>query len=104
MPADPYARADGEAKAPSRWFLAYEPRAERDIQRLHGKLRKRIFQKLNEVAAEPYTRLEKVKNTAYFKIRIGGYRAIISVNMKKNKGVLVVVRVRRRSKAYRKIN
>ena len=74
------------------------------MKRLHDKPRKRIIQKLGEVAAEPYTRLEKVKNTAYCKIRIGGYRAIISINMKKNKGLLVVVRVRRRSKAYRRIN
>ena len=74
------------------------------MKRLHDKPRKRIIQKLGEVAAEPYTRLEKVKNTTYFKIRIGGYRAIISVNMKKNKGLLIVARVGRRSKAYRKIN
>jgi len=57
---------------------------------------------MDEIATNPYMLLEKMKNSRSCKFRSGVYRCIVSIMS--DEGILLVVGVRHRSRAYRNLH
>ncbi len=83
------------------WTVIFTLKAERDLAKLPNDVAKRIILKIETIAADdPYTHLDKMTNSPYYKFRVGVYRGI--VNIVNDKMVLQLVRARHRSQAYKK--
>mgnify|MGYP001570937289 CR=1 FL=1 len=63
-----------------KYEIRYDPKAEKQLDRLPKSVARRIILKMREVG-ETGRGIEALKNETYgFKIRIGGYRVLIDLN------------------------
>lgn len=71
------------------------------LQKLDRDVQKRVIEKLDEAAADPFVLAKKLFGVNLYSIRVGDYRIIASIE--KQKMVILVVEVGHRSKIYRKL-
>lgn len=82
------------------WTVIYTSKAEKDLEKLDEKVAKKIILLMDEIALNPYGLLEKLTNLPLYKFRVGEYRGI--VNIINNKLILQVIKIKHRSKVYKK--
>ena len=83
------------------WTVIFTVKAERDLAKLPDDIAKKIILKIEAIATgDPYTQLDKMTNSPYYKFRVGVYRGI--VNMVNDKMILQLVSARHRSQIYKK--
>ncbi len=75
-----------------------DPRAAKSLNKIDSIIRGRIKSALNELEDSPETKGEPLHPSEYWKIRIGDYRAIYSIERKDN--LVIVLFVGHRSKVY----
>lgn len=71
------------------------------LQKIDRLVQKRIVEKLDEAAADPFVVAKKLSGVSLYSIRVGDYRVILSIE--KQTMVILVIDVGHRSKIYRNI-
>lgn len=71
------------------------------LQKLDRLIQKRVIEKLDEAATDPFVMAKKLLGVNLYSIRVGDHRIIISIE--RDKLVIVVVDVGHRSKIYEKM-
>ena len=82
------------------WNVIYSSQAQKDLDGLGEDFAKKIILLMDEIALEPYTILEKMTNSPFYKFRLGTYRGIVSII--NDKLILHVVKIKHRSQVYKK--
>lgn len=79
------------------------PAFKRDLKKLDRRMQKRVFDALEGLADDPRPRsVEKLKeNPKFYRIPVGDYRIVYSLDDKKS--IIIVCLVRHRKDAYRDI-
>ncbi|AIC15935.1 type II toxin-antitoxin system RelE family toxin [Nitrososphaera viennensis] len=71
------------------------------LQKLDRVAQERIIERLDEAAADPFAMAKKLSGVNLYSIRVGDYRAIVSIE--KGKMLVLVVDLGHRSKIYKKL-
>lgn len=71
------------------------------LQKLDRLIQKRVIEKLDEAATDPFVMAKKLLGVNLYSIRVADHRIIISIE--RDKLVIVVVDVGHRSKIYEKM-
>ncbi len=71
------------------------------LQKLDSLARKRIVEKLDEVADNPFAFAKKLTGINLYSIRVGDYRVIVSIE--KNKLLILVIDIGHRSTIYKQM-
>jgi mRNA interferase RelE/StbE len=71
------------------------------LQKLDRLIQKRVIEKLDEAATDPFVMAKKLLGVNLYSIRVGDHRIIISIE--RDKLVIVVVDVGHRNKIYEKV-
>lgn len=61
------------------WNVTWHPKAAKFVEKLPSETGKRVLAKFDEVARDPFMHLEHFEG-AYYKLRIGDYRALIDID------------------------
>lgn len=64
------------------WEVSWSPKVAKFVEKLPSAVAERILSKFDEVALDPFKYLEHFEGD-YYKLRIGGYRALIDINFEK---------------------
>lgn len=78
--------------------MIFDRNAEKFIRKLPKKEATLILRKIHSISADPFRYLKKLQDTKLWRLRIGGYRAIIDVIISGNK--IIVVRMGKRNNVY----
>ena len=82
------------------WRLEFKRSAEREFDRLPRVVRERLRSRIDRLVENPKPPgSRKLTGSSLYRIRVGDYRVIYSVD--EDEQVVVVTRVRHRSRAYR---
>ncbi len=81
-----------------KWTAIWTLKAQKELDKLPIKDIKRILKKIDDVEENPFSYLERMINSPFFKIRIGHYRVIVDVV--NNKLILHLLKVKKRSRIY----
>lgn len=74
--------------------------AEKDLDKLDAKLGSRILEKIAELTANPKPNsCKKLKNTNYYRVRVGDYRVVYEID-DKDKSV-TIYKIRHRKDVYK---
>lgn len=71
------------------------------LQKLDSQAQRRIIEKLEEAAEEPFAAAKKLTRVNLYSIRVGDYRIIVSIE--KNRMIVFVIDLGHRSKIYGKL-
>lgn len=71
------------------------------LEKLNRQTQKRIIEKLDEAAADPFVIAKRLSGVNLYSIRVGDYRVIISIE--RQKVIILVVEVGHRSKIYKRL-
>jgi len=84
--------------------MVYEVRftdaAHEDLEKLDKTISERILDKLEVVANDPFSFVKKLKGCDFYRLRVGDYRVIMSIENRRM--IIFVVEVGHRSTVYRK--
>ncbi len=51
----------------------------RQLKKLDRSVARRIFEKVGELAENPHRFAQKLVNSSYYRVRVGGYRVILDI-------------------------
>lgn len=71
------------------------------LQKLDSQTQRRIIEKLEEAAEEPFAAAKRLIGVSLYSIRVGDYRIIVSIE--KNRMIVFVIDLGYRSKIYGKL-
>ncbi len=71
------------------------------LEKLDRQIQRRIVEKLEESAEDPYATAKKLAGVNLYSIRVGDYRVIVSIE--RNKMIVFVIDLGHRSKVYGKL-
>jgi mRNA interferase RelE/StbE len=71
------------------------------LQKLDGQAQRRIIEKLEEAAEDPFAFSKRLVGVNLYSIRVGDYRVIVSIE--KSRMVVFVVDLGHRSRVYEKL-
>lgn len=71
------------------------------LQKLDSQAQRRIIEKLEEAASDPFAAAKKLTGVNLYSIRVGDYRVIVSIE--RNKMIVFVIDLGHRSKIYKKL-
>lgn len=71
------------------------------LQKLDSQAQRRIIERLEEAAEDPFAAAKKLIGVNLYSIRVGDYRVIIGIE--KNKMIVFVIDLGHRSNIYRKL-
>lgn len=80
------------------WNVQWSKKALKELGQIASRDVDRILQSTEYVLEEPVKNLEKLTNSPMYKYRVGNYRVIVDVIH--NQQLLLVIRVRKRARAY----
>lgn len=80
--------------------IEFSLKAKRFIKRLQTDISKRLINKFKTLKTNPFRYLEHYSGKALYKLRIGDYRALIDVDIKRK--ILFVRVIDKRSRVYRR--
>ncbi len=82
------------------YTLAITRSARKEIERLDGRVRRRVVDAIDEILDDPYRQgVKRLSGGAAFRYRVGNYRIVYTVDGRRV--TVTVIRVRHRSKVYR---
>ncbi len=83
-----------------RWELEITACAQKEMHRLSDPILQRVNNKILRLERDPFPQVAvKLKNGTGYRIRVGDYRIIYTLDTKNKK--ITIFRIRHRSKAYR---
>ena len=78
--------------------IIWDKKAKEVIQKFPFIISSRIYKKINELIEEPFSKIRRLKGINAFKLRIGDYRVILSVDVQ-NK-IIYVLKIGHRKNIY----
>ena len=81
------------------WRIEWTEKAHKDLENITSADSDRILASIDCVLDDPVGKLDRLANSCLYKCRVGKYRVVVSVEF--DRRVVVVARVRKRSRAYR---
>jgi len=72
----------------------------KQLEKLEKSISKRIIDKVEKIKIDPFLFVEKLKGIDLFKLRVGDYRVIMSIE--KGRMIIFVLQLGHRSVVYRK--
>ena len=79
--------------------VEYSQRATEQLENLESNVAARIISKLDEASNFPSHFLKRLRNSPYYRLRVGDYR--VEIDWRKDEGVLFVRRVGHRDGFYK---
>lgn len=73
--------------------------AKKQLAKLGKQMAKRIAKKLREVSSDPFLYVSKLVSQDLYKLRVGDYRVLMTIQQ--DKLIIIVVEVRHRRNAYK---
>ena len=83
------------------WAITFTHRARKDFLPLEKGVQERIAKKLDSAKSNPKAAFESLSNAEYFKLRIGDYRVVATMDNEKNE--ITIHRIGHRKNIYGKI-
>ena len=80
------------------WTAIWSSKAQKELEKLPKEDIKRILLKTQDVEKNPFSYLERLSNSPFFKYRVGSYRII--VNVINDKLILQLLKIKKRSRVY----
>lgn len=80
------------------WTAVWSNDCKKQLDKLPQEIGDRIILKIRDVEQDPFTYIERLKNSELYKLRVGNYRILITVLS--NKMILHLVKVAKRSNVY----
>ncbi len=80
------------------WKIKWTDTALNQLKKIQEQIQKRIFKKLDEVAEEPFVYVERMVGQNLYKLRVGDYRVLMT--LENSKMIVWIVEVGHRSKIY----
>ena len=81
------------------WDIKWSRTAEKQLSKIDKKNAQKIVTKLEEITDNPYVHTEKLKGFDLYRLRVGSYRAIMTLEQQKM--IIFVVEAGHRSTIYR---
>ena len=81
-----------------KWTAVWSEKAKKELAKLPKEDVKRILLKISDVEKEPFSYLERMTNSSFYKFRVGMYRIIVDIVNEKL--ILHMVKVKKRSRVY----
>lgn len=72
--------------------------AKKFLDKLPTQERERIVRKLHSICKEPFSHLKKLQKTPLWRLRVGKYRAVVDVIVKRHR--IIVIRIGKRDSVY----
>jgi len=82
------------------WTISWTKTAEKQFSKIDPKNAQKIITALDEIVDEPLSFIEKLVGPELYKLRVGNYRVILSLEGKKM--IIFVVDAGHRKKIYKK--
>ena len=80
------------------WKIKWTDAALNQLKKIQDQIQKRIFKKLDEIVDDPFVYVERLVGQNLYKLRVGDYRVLMT--LENNKMIVWVVEVGHRSKIY----
>jgi mRNA interferase RelE/StbE len=81
------------------WTAQWSDTAKKQLKKIPKNDQKRILDKTDEVELDPFRYLERLQGEPFYRYRVGRYRII--VNVVNDQLLLQIVKVKKRSNAYK---
>jgi mRNA interferase RelE/StbE len=81
------------------YAVEFTPRALKEFGKLDGATQERITAALDRIRVRPYDFVEKLSGSPLYKLRVGEYRVIMSIES--NRLIVLVVHVGHRKNVYK---
>jgi mRNA interferase RelE/StbE len=78
--------------------IVWSDSATRQLQKLDRQVARRIFEKVGELAHEPFRNVRRLAGEPYYRLRVGDYRAILRIREKELQ--VLVLKVGHRESVY----
>ena len=80
------------------WKIKWTDTSLNQLKKLHSQIQKRIFKKLDEIVDNPFDFVERLVGQNLYKLRVGDYRVLLT--LEQNKMLILIVKVGHRKKIY----
>jgi mRNA interferase RelE/StbE len=81
------------------WSIAFERRADKDLDRLDAPIKRRVLAAIDRIASEPQAaKLSQLKSRPESRLRVGDWRVLVELEAKTR--TIVILRVLPRGRAY----
>jgi len=83
--------------------IIFDTKTDKDIENIETKFVKRIFKKIEYLSLDPFSKnldIKKLKNTEYFRLRVGDYRILYKIP---NNEEIRIFAIKHRKDAYKNI-
>ncbi len=80
------------------WTAIWSNKARKELDKLPKDDIKRVLLKTGDVEVDPFSYLERLESSHFFKYRVGKYRIIVDVI--NDKLILYMLKVKKRSRVY----
>ena len=80
------------------WKIKWTDTALNQLKKIQEQMQKRIFKKLDEIVDSPFGYVERMVSQNLYKLRVGDYRVLMT--LENSKMIVWVVEVGHRSKLY----
>ncbi|MEX1151792.1 MAG: type II toxin-antitoxin system RelE/ParE family toxin, partial [Nitrosopumilaceae archaeon] len=80
------------------WKIKWTDTSLNQLKKLHNQIQKRIFKKLDEIVDNPFDFVERLVGQNLYKLRVGDYRVLLT--LEQNKMLILIVKVGHRKKIY----
>ncbi|MDP2628908.1 MAG: type II toxin-antitoxin system RelE/ParE family toxin [Nanoarchaeota archaeon] len=78
--------------------IVWDKKTKEAIQKFPFVISSRIYKKINELVEEPFSKIRRLKGINAFKLRVGDYRVILSIDVQ-NK-IICVLKIGHRKNIY----
>jgi mRNA interferase RelE/StbE len=82
------------------WKIKWTDTSLNQLKKIQDQIQKRIFKKLDEIVDDPFVYVERLVGQNLYKLRVGDYRVLMT--LEHNKMIVWIVEVGHRSKIYDK--
>lgn len=77
--------------------IEWKEKAIENLEKLEPALSQRIFKKVEELSSDPFSKdIKRLKGSDYFRLRVGDYRIIFSVE----RNLIIILKVGHRKNIY----
>jgi mRNA interferase RelE/StbE len=80
------------------WSVIWSDKSKKQLKKLDKKIADRIIDGVEDIKEDPYTAVNRLTKSHFFRLRGGDYRVILE--LKNQKMIIFVVKVAKRSRVY----
>lgn len=84
------------------WEVKWSDRSVKQLKKLDKSLARRIVDRVEESKIDPYSSMQRLVNSPFFKIRVGNYRVILKIH--DDSATIFVVQIDLRKSVYKTLD